>query len=52
MRRIWDAMAAVVVTVFAVYLLYELLKPYAWLIALGLVLALVGGRIYLYHRRG
>lgn len=52
MSKIWEAMGAIVVTIIALHMFYELLKPYAWLIALGLVFTLVGSRVYLHWRRG
>lgn len=51
MRKIWEAMGTAAVTMFALYLLYQLLKPYVLFIALAVVVSLVGQRLYRHARQ-
>jgi hypothetical protein len=48
MRRLWDALGAVLVSAIALKLLYDLIKPYAVWLIIGLIVAAVGMRLW--HR--
>jgi len=51
MKRIWEAMGAIIVTMFALYLLYTLIKPYTLFIILAVVFLLTGRHFYQRARR-
>lgn len=52
MHKLWDIFGALIVTIIALVMLYNLLKPYAWLIAIGVAVSFAGVRIYTHMRRG
>lgn len=52
MKRIWEAIGSVVITGMLLYMFFQLIRPYALIIVLILVLGYLGERFYRNARRG
>lgn len=52
MRRIWDGLGGIAVTGLLLLLLYHLIRPYALLIVIVLILGVLGERYIKLLRRG
>ncbi len=46
MKKIWDAIAAIIITAIALHLLFGIISPYAPFIIIALVLFSIGLNIY------
>lgn len=52
MKRLWDFLAGVIITGMVLYMLFALIRPYALIVVIALVLGILGERYYRMMRRG
>lgn len=51
MRRVWDSILGILITMYLIHLVVQMLRPYAWIMAIAVVVAFLANRAYNRYRR-
>jgi hypothetical protein len=50
LKRLWETISAVLITALIVKLLFDMIKPYAFWLVVGLLVLVAGGKLYSKNR--